>query len=176
MQLHPSSKMLNGLRTAIICTSPHHGNTRRIAEAIAVTLGAPVLTPEAAADAELASYDLIGFGSGIYYGRHHHNLRRLIDLVPALPRAAFLFSTAGLPWLSPLFHTRLRRRLRRRGCRVVGEFCCAGWDTVGPLALIGGLNRRRPDERDLKRAREFANSLVTSLRDVCLRHKRCGRG
>jgi flavodoxin len=172
MQVAPSGKWATELRTAIVCTSPHHGNTRRIAEAIAATLGADLFTPEQALVASLASYDLVGFGSGIYFGRHHRTLRQLIDAAPALPRAAFLFSTAGLPWLSRLFHRSLRRRLERRGCRIVGEFCCPGWDTVGPLVLIGGLNRRRPNERDIEFAKEFAQSLEASCdatggRDIC---------
>jgi flavodoxin len=163
-------------RLAIVCTSPHHGNTRRIAEAIAATLGADLFTPEQALVASLASYDLVGFGSGIYFGRHHRTLRQLVDSAPALPRAAFLFSTAGLPSLSALFHRSLRLHLQRRGCRVVGEFCCAGWDTVGPLVLIGGLNRQRPNERDIEHAREFANSIVTSLGESRQRHEPCTTG
>jgi flavodoxin len=160
MQVVPSAKWTTGLRTAIVCTSPHHGNTRRIADAIAAILGAQVFTPEQAPVAALASYDLIGFGSGIYFGRHHRRLRQLVDSAPVLPAAVFLFSTAGLPWLAPLFHASLRRRLTKRGCRIVGEFSCAGWDTVGPLAWMGGLNRRRPDANDLERASVFAGSLA----------------
>ena len=160
-------------RTAIVCESIHHGNTRRLAEAIAAVLEADLFTPETVPDATLAAYDLVGFGSGIYFGRHHRHLRRLVDSVPTLPRAAFLFSTAGLPWLSAWYHCSLRRRLQRRGCRVLGEFCCAGWDTVGPLVLIGGLNRGRPNEGDLERAREFANFLMTSVPESHPRHKAC---
>jgi len=160
-------------RTAIVCESIHHGNTRRIAEAIAAVLDAELFATGTTPTATLAAYDLVGFGSGIYFGRHHRSLRTLVDSVPVLPRAAFLFSTAGLPWLSAWYHISLRRRLQRRGCRVLGEFCCAGWDTVGPLVLIGGLNWRRPNEGDLERAREFARFLVRSVPETRQRHGPC---
>jgi flavodoxin len=145
---------------AIVCESVHRGNTRRIAEGMAEVLQADVFTPAEITPAQLSAYGLIGFGSGIYYGRHHRSIRVLADNVPREPHTAFLFSTAGLPFLSHLWHSSVRRRLRRRGWRVAGEFTCRGWDRWGPLVLVGGLNRHHPDERDRERAREFARTLV----------------
>jgi len=146
-------------RTAIVVASIHHGNTLKIAEALAVPLDAKVLSLEQATHEELSRYDLVGFGSGIYFGRHDASLRKLVASLDHLPRLAFVFSTAGLPFLSSLFHWPLRRALVRRGCHIVGEFSCRGWDTVGPLFFLGGINRRHPDERDLSRARFFATEL-----------------
>lgn len=145
----------SALRVAIVCASRHHGNTRRIAEAMALAAGAAVLTPGQAESDGLRDYDLVGFGSGIYFGRPDGSLRRLIAALPRLPRCAFIFSTSGLPWLWRLYHVGLRRRLRSRGCCVTGDFACSGWDTVGPLAWIGGLNRRHPDADDCLRANRF---------------------
>jgi flavodoxin len=148
------------MKTAIVCLSIHHGNTRRIAEAMAEVLGADVLTVEEAATLDGREYELIGFGSGIYFGRHHASLRNLIRHMPSLPRRAFVFSTAGIASLAPIWHNSLIRRLRRLGCQVIGQFCCPGWDTVGPLRLIGGIHTSRPNEDDLRRAAEFARSLI----------------
>lgn len=150
-------------RIGIVVTSTHHGNTRKVAEAIATVMRAELLTPEQATGDRLSEYDLVGFGSGIYFGRHDPLLRRLVKSSTQLPPSAFVFSTAGLPWLSRLFHWPLRHALEKRGCRVIGEFSCRGWDTVGPLFLMGGINRRHPDDRDLQRATEFANRLAQSL-------------
>lgn len=148
--------------TTIVCQSPHHGNTRKIAEAMAAVLGARVLRPEEIDAAGLAGCELLGLGSGIYFGRHHHTLRDFVDRAERLPRRVFIFSTAGTPLLHALFHRSLRRKLQRRGCEIAGEFTCRGWDTVGPLALFGGLNRRHPDERDLAVAADFARGLQAS--------------
>jgi hypothetical protein len=143
------------LRVALVCASKHHGNTRRIAAAMAIAAGAVLLTPEQVEADGLREFDLVGFGSGVYFGRPDRRLRRLIAALPQLPPSAFVFTTSGLPWLWRLYHFGLRRRLRSRGCRVTGDFACAGWDTVGPLAGIGGLHRRRPNADDCLRAEHF---------------------
>ncbi|MCE9526058.1 MAG: flavodoxin family protein [Planctomycetales bacterium] len=147
-------------KTLIICFSAHHGNTRRIAEAIAEVSDATVVTPEEVQPEQLQDYDLVGWGSGIYFGRHADSLSRLARSLPQQPRKAFLFSTAGLPFLRWWFHSSLKATLKSRGCEIIGEFSCRGWDTVGPLAWIGGIDRNHPNERDLQRARSFAKSLV----------------
>lgn len=43
----------------------------------------------------------------------------------------------------------IQRRLVLKGFRVLGSFSCRGFDTVGPLRLVGGLNKGRPNVRDL---------------------------
>ncbi|MEO2034424.1 MAG: flavodoxin family protein [Planctomycetaceae bacterium] len=147
-------------QAAIVVTSEHHGNTRKVATAMAAGLGAPILAPEQVSLAELSKYELVGFGSGIYFGQHGRSLRKIVNSLDSVPRCVFIFSTAGLPWLSYLFHWPLRRALKQRGGHVVGEFSCRGWDTVGPLFLMGGINRRHPDGRDLDRATSFADGMA----------------
>lgn len=147
-------------RVLIICHSSHHGNTRRVADAMAMELGASILTPEKVHIEQFEEYDLVGWGSGIYFSRHATSLIQLAKNLPQRPRNTFIFSTAGLPFLRSWFHSSLRRELQSRGCKVLGEFSCAGWDTVGPLAWFGGIERKHPNEKDLQRARAFARSLA----------------
>jgi flavodoxin len=162
-------------RTLIICKSVHHQNTAKVARTIAEVLGADLCAPEAV-DAESAlDYDLIGFGSGVYFGRFHPALRQWIERLPDVSQfhhSAFVFSTAGLPSLWRLWHWQSKSQLSRKGFEVVGEFCCRGFDTVGPLWLLGGLNRGHPDERDLANAAAFAQRLlrfqaVEKIEHVC---------
>ncbi|MGV8176958.1 MAG: hypothetical protein ACP5NX_04105 [Candidatus Bilamarchaeaceae archaeon] len=42
---------------------------------------------------------------------------------------------------------------------IIAEFACKGWDTFGPLKMVGGINRGRPNDGDLKKAKEFARKL-----------------
>ncbi len=105
---------------------------------------------------------LIGIGSGIYFGRFHKSIRVWLKSLPANAgegHRAFVFSTSGLPFLSRMYHRPLRRGLEKKGFEVVGEFSCRGFDTFGALWLIGGLNRKHPDEHDLLRAERFAEQL-----------------
>jgi len=144
---------------AIVFASVHHGNTRKLAENFSSILDAPLHSVDEARAIQAPEYDLIGFGSGIYFGRHHQSLLQLADSWQVRPCRVFIYSTAGLPFLRWFQHRALRKRLVRRGFTVVGEFCCRGWDTVGPLWLFGGINRKHPDARDLDRARTFARQL-----------------
>ena len=146
-------------KVLIICVSTHHNNTAKIAQEIAKTLNAKIVQPADAKLESLSKYDLIGFGSGIYAFRHHISLLHLIDLLPKMDKEAFIFSTAGIPHLSFLWHTALRLKLLLRGFRVVGEFSCPGFDTFGPLRVVGGIHKGRPNKGDLKNARTFARDL-----------------
>ena len=147
---------------AIVYASVHHGNTRKVAESLSAELSADLFTVDVAEKVRLDRYELVGLGSGIYFGRHDASLRKLVDSWQQPPRRVFIFSTAGLPFLRWFQHASLRKRLAKQGCRVVSEFCCRGWDTVGPLWLMGGINRKHPDTKDLNRALEFARQLQVS--------------
>ena len=144
---------------AIVYASVHHGNTRQLAEALSAELSADRFTVEEAKSVDLSQYHLVGMGSGIYFGRHHQSLLDLVDAWNTPPRRVFIFSTAGLPFLRRFQHAALRSRLSQKGCQMLSEFCCRGWDTVGPLWLLGGINRKHPNAKDLDRACEFAQQL-----------------
>lgn len=148
----------------IVCKSVHHGCTRKVAQRLAEILDTSVSDPDDLIWTNLGDRCLIGIGSGIYYARFHKSIRDWVKRLPANSghgQKAFLFSTAGLPFLSGLYHYPLRRTLRRKGFDVIAEFSCRGHDTFGPLWLLGGLNRKHPDLRDLKRAEVFAKELMS---------------
>ena len=53
----------------IIYVSVHHGNTAKIAQIMAEVLNAKLVKPNQVNIDELLNYELIGFGSGIYFCR-----------------------------------------------------------------------------------------------------------
>ncbi len=147
------------MATLIICTSVHHGNTDKVAGRLAEVLQADLVkTGDAFADL-IARYDLVGFGSGIYFGRHHAELLAFVESLPAQQdKPAFIFSTSGRGGESG--HRTLRAMLMEKGFRIIGQFACKGYDTYSVFKLIGGINRGRPDEQDLQDAARFAESLI----------------
>jgi len=158
------------MKTLIIYISIHHGNTEKIAKEIAEVLDAKLLKPWEVNVDNLSEYDLIGFGSGIYFGEHHKSLLSLADKLPILKgKKAFIFSTSGvcnkLNYLYNIchrtthFHNPLKEKLLKKGFNIVGEFSCRGFDTVWPFKLIGGISKGRPNKEDLGKARKFARSL-----------------
>jgi flavodoxin len=157
-------------KTLLVVVSYHHGNTEKIARVLASVLSAKVKTPQQTIPGELGDYDFIGFGSGIDSGRHY---KELLDFADALPRVAgkkaFIFSTNGAP--ASLFsesmsrdqmaknHRLIKDKLQTKGYAIVGEFSCPGLNTNMFLKHLGGLNKGRPNEEDLKHAEEFARGL-----------------
>ncbi len=145
------------MKTLIICKSVHHMNTEKVAKAMADVLGAKLAHPEEIDPASLAEYDLVGFGSGIYFGKHHKTIRALVGRLPAMSKDVFVFSTGGAArdQNGPLI-----TQLKGKGLNVKGSFYCTGFDTFGPFKLIGGLQKGHPDEKDFEDARAFARGLL----------------
>ncbi|THA49845.1 flavodoxin [Streptomyces sp. A1136] len=149
------------MKIVIVCTSVSHGNTRRVADAMADVLDAKVVTPEEADPAEPAGADLVGFGSGVFYGKLHHGLTDFVKTLPPCRGRAFVFATSGLPEIPPRPYTRaLTRLLEGKGYEVDGAFSCRAFDTWAPFKIVGGINKHRPAAEDLTAARDFAERVL----------------
>lgn len=149
------------MKSIVVFQSVHKGNTKKIAEALAGELNAKLVKPDEIKISDLTGYDLIGLGSGIYFGKHHQDILALAEkILPAAGQKVFIFSTAGLPQFKLLWHWPLRNILKKKGFKIAGEFTCSGHDEVGPLKMFGGINKGRPNGKDIEKAREFANSLL----------------
>lgn len=149
------------MKAIIVCTSVSHGNTARVAEVMGQVLQARVVDAEQVDLAELATCDLVGFGSGIFQMDFHPRLRQFVRSLPKEERRkAFVFATSGLP--EPRFRPytrRLARLLGQKGFEVVATFSCRGFDTWLPFKLVGGISKGRPGATDLEAARTFAEGL-----------------
>ena len=154
-------------RAVILCKSFHHGSTAKVARVMAAALEARVFQPEEFPYTSLEGVELVGVGSGVYYGRMHEALFEWLRGLPDTPAAmypTFVFSTSGLPFLHRFWHAPLIRELSRKGFEVLGDFHCRGHDSWGPLWLAGGIHKRHPDGRDLERASHFAAGIASKVR------------
>ena len=146
------------MKTLIIYASVHHQNTEKVAKVMAEVLGADLVPIGQAQPETLTAYDLIGFGSGIYYRKVHTTLLQFAEaLLPVSGKQAFIFTTSGDGKVER--QVAIKELLEKRGFSIVGNFSCKAWNTWGPLKLIGGTNKGRPDEKDLEEARIFARGL-----------------
>ena len=161
-------------RALIICVSVSHGNTAAVAQAIGAVLGADVREPEQVDPQTLSGYDVVGFGSGIFYMSLHPRLRHYVERLPGVRGTrAFVFTTSGQGFAQTLPGQRsLESVLRDKGYDVVGSFACRGFDTWLPLRLVGGISKGHPDAADLARAREFAERIAGQLHVPARRARR----
>ena len=143
----------------IICQSTHHGNTMKVAEAMAEILNAEIKKPAEVNVNELTSYDMIGLGSGIYKRKHHTSLFQLLDKLDIQSgRKVFIFSTSTVA--SQSLHKPLIAALTAKGFDIIGEFSCKGFMNYNFTRIfLGGLNKGRPNKEDLQKARSFAAAI-----------------
>ena len=144
-----------------------NGNTRKIANAMALKLNAPLLGIETinmdVIDfSVLEEYELIGFGSGIDSDKH---FQPMLDFAGKLPgvqnKKAFIFSTCGMYDREKMVkdHKPLKNILHTKGYKVIGDFSCPGHNTNSFLKWFGGMNKGRPNKNDLQNAEQFAGGL-----------------
>ena len=62
------------MRKAIIYASVHHGNTEKLVKSIAEECQVDLIDAVKQSDADLSSYDMIGFASGIYFSKFHQSI------------------------------------------------------------------------------------------------------
>ena len=141
-------------------------NTEKIAKVFAKVLDAQITTPQEIDSEKLEEYDLIGFGAGIDSGKHYKPLLDFADKLPQVTnKKAFIFSTAALTGEEKAAkdHSTLRKKLQAKGYVIVDEFQCKGFNTNSFMKYFGGMNRGRPNSKDLKNAEEFAQDIKQKL-------------
>jgi flavodoxin len=154
------------MKSIIILFSYHHGNTEKIAKEISKILKAEIMKPSEVEIQDLASYDLIGFGSGIYSAKHHQTLLSLAEKLPSgSEKKAFLFSTGALSNQKKMIddHCELSTILVAKGYEIIDHFQCRGFNTNSFMKYLGGMNKGRPNAEDLSNARSFAENLLARI-------------
>jgi flavodoxin len=156
-------------KAIIFLYSFHQGNTRKIANAIAPEINAPILNVneiniDSIDFSTLEEYELFGFGSGINSDKHYQLLLDFAEKLPPVKnKKAFVFSTSGVynEKQMEINHKTLRNILQNKEFVIMGEFGCRGYNTNSFLKYFGGINKGRPNAEDLKNAAEFAKELVS---------------
>ena len=152
------------MKTVIILHSYHHSNTEKLANVFSKVLDAPIKRPADIQPDALSGYDLVCFGSGIYSDNFHPDMLDFADKLSNGPgKKAFLFSTAGISNKDKASndHSGMRKKLESKGYMILGEYQCPGFNTNSFLKYLGGMNKGRPNSKDLKEAEALAIQLKT---------------
>lgn len=147
------------MKTVIVCYSAHHGNTRKLAEAIAQGRDVDLIDAAVTKSADLSGYDLIGFASGIYFGKFHESVLESARTCLPEGRKVFFLSTYG----GSNGTKAIEEIVKAKGAQIVGRFGCRGYDTFGPFKLVGGIAKGHPDETDLENACRFFDETMKAV-------------
>lgn len=145
------------MKTAVVYYSKHHGNTRKLLDAIAAKHELTLIDASETEHADLTGYDLVGFASGIYYSKFHKSVLRIAQNdLPKGQRVFFLY-TCGAKKNS--YTEAIAQAVAPAGADIAGEYGCQGYDTFGPFKLIGGIAKGHPTADELAGAVSFYESI-----------------
>ncbi len=147
------------MKAAIIYSSSHHMNTKKVLEAIAAELPVELIPVAKANDTDLSGYSLLGFASGIYKANCAPRLAEFMkEYHFGKDQKAFLITTSGV--LNKKYGSAEKRLLEEKGVKVVGSYSCKGFDTFGPFKYIGGISKGHPNQKELEGAVQFMEKLL----------------
>lgn len=145
------------MKTVIVYYSRHHGNTKKLLDAIAAQEEVTLIDVLEGRETDLTGYDRIGFASGIYYGTFAKQIIEFAGEKLPEEKDVFYLYTHGAP--SGNFLRDMRRIAQSRRCRELGEYHCQGFDTFGPFKLVGGIAKGHPTQEEIAAAAAFYQSL-----------------
>ena len=142
------------MRTAIVYTSVHHGNTEKLVKKIAEECQVDLIDAVKQIDIDLSGYDMIGFASGVYYSKFHQSILKFTEKNLPNDKKVFLICTYG----GSANYKSIEQILDKKHASVIGKFGCKGYD-IRTIKLVGGIAKGHPNEEDIKNAVDFVKGL-----------------
>lgn len=152
------------LKTMILYRSKHHGNTKKLVDAIAAAYPDDVDTLDVSTvkskdkRVDLSSYQLIGAASGIYFGEIDKQLGLVLQ--NSLRDGDFVFSLLTYGGAAKWYGRDIDGICRTKRATLLAGYGCPGYDTWGPFRLTGGIQKGRPTQEEIDGAATWFGQLV----------------
>ena len=147
------------MKTAICYHSQHHGNTRKLIQAMTQGLEVDLIDITAPGPGDLSGYDLVGFASGIY--GFEFSPKAVEYLKAHLPQGKPVFFVYTYGGLKGTGTRAIAQAAREKSAPCLGEFGCRGYVTYGPFRLLGGVGKGRPGPEEFAQARQFFHDILS---------------
>lgn len=141
------------MKTVICYVSRHHGNTKKVLDAMKQVGDVELIEIKSGQKIDLTPFDAVGLASGIYFGAFHQSVLHTAQQYLPEGKPVFFVCTYGAR--RPGYTRQIANIAQSKGCPVWGTFTCRGFDTFGPFRLIGGIAKGHPNEKELEKARAF---------------------
>ena len=151
------------MKILAVVESSHQGNTMKVAQAMAQVAPMDITSVEDAPKYNFSDYDIVGFGSGIYYGKHDKKIIELVSNVCDKKAYTFVFSTSGSSGFLKN-NQPLADLLKSKNKVVLGSFGCKGLDKFFVFKLLGGISKGHPNKKDLSEAQKFILDVVNNYK------------
>ena len=148
------------MKSVIVYASVHHGNTRKLVDALAEQFPIETIDAVAVKEAELSGYDLVGFASGIYAGQFHQTIKEFAARnLPENKKIFFIMTSA----MNKDFTKSMNASLDGKNPIIMGKYSCFGYNTFGPFKLIGGTSKGHPDKTDIENVLKFYQTILNNV-------------
>ena len=148
------------MKSLIVYDSRHHGNTEKLVRHLADRYGITLVDAQSALTLADEAYDLIGFASGMDFGKFYPTVTALAQTLPPGKRVYALYTCARD---QAKYGLEIEEIAGQRQCRYLGKYGCKGYNTYGPLKILGGMNKGHPDEAELSGACTFYERIVSDF-------------
>ena len=108
------------MKTAIVYVSTHHGNTKKLVDAISEKYDITAIDGTKDNDFDLAEFNRIGFASGIAYGEFYPQMLKIINEKLPEGKEVFFLYTCGLK--TKKYCNAARKIAEMKKAKILGEF------------------------------------------------------
>lgn len=147
------------MKVCIIYVSFHHQNTKKLVQAVASRFAFDCFELKEAQSLDLRAYDMIGFASGIFYGKMNIQLTNFIADKHEDIKQAFVMFTCGMKRKS--YTQMIKQFFELCEIPLLGIYGSRGHDTFGPFKYIGGIARNHPNNKDIEKAYTFIQEITS---------------
>ncbi|MDY2777852.1 MAG: hypothetical protein SOU51_05685 [Collinsella sp.] len=156
------------MKTMILYRSKHHGNTKKLVDAIleahpdveaidVATLGKNEYP-------DLSDYALIGVASGIYHSNIDRDLARVLSNVLHDGHIVFALLTYG--GSSKWYGKDIDGICRMKRATFLTSYGCLGFDTWGPFKFTGGMQKGHPTAEEVQGAVDHFDRLLNEYGEI----------
>lgn len=146
------------MKTLIVYYSKYNNNTEKIAKMFADKINADLISLKdlSATSVETESYDLVGFGSGVYNEDLSPTIYDFVEKLDLEDKNVFVFSTSCVGF--KLYNKKLVKMLSSKGAVCIGNFACKGSFIFKGNKMFEFFSKRsvgHPNEDDMNKAMNF---------------------
>ena len=157
------------MKTVILYKSKHHGNTKKLVDAIVAAHPDDVDTIDVASLGkseypDITAYHCIIAASGIYFGEFDKDLKRVLDHTLRAEDHVFGLMTYG--GKASHYGRDLKGVCQVKFANLMSFYGCLGYDTWGPFKLTGGVQKGHPDAEEIQGAVEWYDKIVEEYGEI----------